>query len=253
MVGGWVQAGMLRSGSTAPMLPGLDKMSERDRSTRWFSEIGCVVRRGDDWQVFVAGTLVIGFETGDKFARNVVLVSLASSGVHLGKLARAFELSEQRLRMKHAEGGVAALQARPNPPPRSKPRLNRRQIRSIEREFEKGKRPAHIVEWVEGKYGVKRSTVYALHREWRARKAEENEHAPVESGEHVPAQQEVPLVEPASASAEQGQKHERERDGAGPLDATDNEEAKGTDMLLNANPSVQADFTRYLDAMTSAP
>jgi hypothetical protein len=169
---------MLVSEATAPMLPGLDSVSERDRATRWFSELGCVMREGAEWRVFVAGTLICSFDEDDRIARNVVLVGLAESGGHIGKLARAFEVSEQtvrNLRKKHARGGAAALVPKPKRPPRSKPRLNGRERRVIERRFELGKRPSDLVKWVEEKYGVKRSTVYAIHRQWRARRTKDAE------------------------------------------------------------------------------
>jgi hypothetical protein len=167
---------MLTDQATTPMLPGLDSVGAVERATKWFSESGCVVRQDGASRVFVAGTLVAAFDDDDRLARNVVLVGLAESGAHLGKLSRAFGLSEQRvriLRKKHADGGAAALVPKPKRPPRSKPKLNGRQRRVIERRFELGKRPSELVRWVEQEYGVKRSTVYAIHRQWRARKANE--------------------------------------------------------------------------------
>jgi transposase len=207
---------MLTSDETAPMLPGLESAPDGDRSTKWFSEIGCVVREGTKRQVFVAGTLVCSFDEDDRLARNVVVVGLAESGGHIGRLARAFEISEQTvrvLRKKHARGGAAALVPQPKRPPRSKPKLNGRQRRVIERRFELGKRPSELVAWVEEKYGVKRSTVYAIHREWRARRAKRTEGVTAKEGvepEQVPrAVAEIDdAIEPAGDEVEAGDEQE---------------------------------------------
>lgn len=187
---------MLTSEATAPMLPGLDSVRDGDRSTKWFSEVGCVVREGAERQVFVAGTLVCSFDEDDRLARNLVVVGLGESGGHIGRLARAFEISEQTIRVlrkKHARGGATALVPQPKRPPRSKPKLNGRERRVIERRFELGKRPSELVAWVEEKYGVKRSTVYAIHRDWRARRAHTADAEEVTADEDIEAEQ-VPLA-----------------------------------------------------------
>jgi hypothetical protein len=165
---------MLTTETTSPMLPGLDSVP--DHTTRWFSEIGCVVQEGEEWRVFVAGTLVVRFDSDDVLARDIVLVGLADCGGHIGKLARAFGVCEQtvrNLRRRHARGGAAALVRKRSRPPRSKPKLNGRQRRVVERKFELGKRPSDIVQWADAEYGIKRSTVYAIHRNWRERRVHE--------------------------------------------------------------------------------
>ena len=66
---------------------------------RYFSAQGCVFRDGSRRLVFVGGTLVGSYDVEDKATRNVLLVKLSEDPkAHLGKLAWAFELSEERLR-----------------------------------------------------------------------------------------------------------------------------------------------------------
>lgn len=70
-------------------------------NTRWFAPYGCVVDREGLSQVFVGGTLIAQFdsEDRDRGARNVILVTLAKvQTMHLGHLAKAFDLSEEYLR-----------------------------------------------------------------------------------------------------------------------------------------------------------
>lgn len=191
---------MLEVETTSPMLPGIQSVP--DRSTSWFSDNGCVIREGSERLVFISGTLVSRYEADEVVLRNVMLVGLAENGGHIGKLARAFDVSEQtvrELRRKFRAGGVEALVPQPKRPPRAKPRLNGRERRNVEQFFERGKRPADVVGQVEAKYGIKRSTVYAIWNAWKARKAKrEASNADVESSV---AQQEELSVAPEAEDA----------------------------------------------------
>ncbi|NJM55157.1 MAG: hypothetical protein HC841_03865 [Verrucomicrobiae bacterium] len=184
---------MLDAGLEAPLFTGLERTQVGPR-TRWFSDRGCIVEDGDERQVFVGGVLVGSFEVGDGFARDVLLVNLLSNGgQHVGRLARAFEIAESTVgyvRRRHAEGGLQALVRRPSKPPISKPRLGPKQCRSLERQFEKGKRVSDVLEYADLKLGIKRSTVYGIWRQWRARKSvEERTKADVETVEIQPVGQ----------------------------------------------------------------
>jgi hypothetical protein len=83
---------------------------------RWFSSRGCVVHRCDERHVYVGGTLIGSFAVGDDGHRNVILIGLmADEGVRLGKLAMAFELVPETLRLLrkvHEEKGLGAVVAR---------------------------------------------------------------------------------------------------------------------------------------------
>jgi len=91
------------------MLPGDDDL-------RWFSDSGCVVRRPDLQEVFIDGTLISSFAPGDVEVRNLTLVGLAKdSGIPKGKLAEAFGISAELLRLlrkRYEARGIDGL--RPN-------------------------------------------------------------------------------------------------------------------------------------------
>ena len=81
---------------------------------RWFSSIGSVVIRGTRSSVFVGGLLLGEFDAGevDRGGRNVLAVTLAKAGLHLGRLATAFSIGEEylrRLRRKEEVGGLGAV------------------------------------------------------------------------------------------------------------------------------------------------
>ncbi|MBN2193623.1 MAG: hypothetical protein JW751_12470, partial [Polyangiaceae bacterium] len=80
---------------------------------RYFAPGSAVVSEGDRRQVFVGGTLVGEFAAGDRAARNVLFVQLCQdTRVHLGRLAKACELSEERvqqLRRKFEQSGLGAV------------------------------------------------------------------------------------------------------------------------------------------------
>ncbi len=67
---------------------------------RAFSSSGCVVVRGTICSVFVGGTLLGEYDNGDRERgqRNVLMVTVANSGAHLGRLAEAFRISDDYLR-----------------------------------------------------------------------------------------------------------------------------------------------------------
>lgn len=168
---------MLGAGTTTPLLAELPGTS-KEPGTTWFSEVGCVVEDGDERQVFVGGVMVGCFEVGDTAARNVLLVNLGSNRrQHLGRLARAFGIAESTLgyiRRRYAKGGLEAV-IHVYKPGGKKSKLGARQRRALERRFEQGKGVPELLEYAERKYGVKRTTLYAVWRQWRERKDAEGE------------------------------------------------------------------------------
>ena len=81
---------------------------------RWFSSTGSVVVRGTRHSVFVGGMLLGEFDMADRDRgrRNVLVVAVAKSGVHLQRLAAAFGIGDEYLRdlrRKEEAGGPAAL------------------------------------------------------------------------------------------------------------------------------------------------
>ena len=81
---------------------------------RTFSSSGCIVVRGARCSVFVGGTLLGEYddEDRDRGQRNVLMVTIANSGAHLGRLAAAFGIGDEylrRLRRKNEVGGLASV------------------------------------------------------------------------------------------------------------------------------------------------
>jgi hypothetical protein len=81
---------------------------------RWFSATGSVEVRDTRCRVFIGGALLGEFDTTDRDRgrRNVLVVAIAKSGVHLQRLAAAFGIGDEYLRdlrRKEEVGGPAAL------------------------------------------------------------------------------------------------------------------------------------------------
>jgi len=87
--------------------------AEAARKVQYFSATGCVVSNGEMREAFVGGTLVGRWRNGETSTRNLLLVSLGGNrGIYLGRLAKAFGLSEERLRQlrrRSERGGIAAV------------------------------------------------------------------------------------------------------------------------------------------------
>jgi len=83
--------------SSAQMLP-LGEIEGVE--VRWFSGRGCVEYRAGQRVVFVGGAIVGTFTEGQEGPRNVLVVQLAQDPkVTLGKLAWAFDISQETLRL----------------------------------------------------------------------------------------------------------------------------------------------------------
>lgn len=86
-----------------------------DRSVRYFSSSGCVVDGDGRHEVWVGGTLIGTYTDAhtDRGARNAILVGLCQGPkVHFGRLAAAFEIHEETLRLIRREcesEGLAAV------------------------------------------------------------------------------------------------------------------------------------------------
>ena len=175
-----------------PMLPQVAATLLPD--VRWFTAGGCVIERKDVIEVAVGGILVGSYSKDDTGARNAVLVGLAADpGTHLGHLARAFELSEEMVRVirrRYEQDGLEAIVvARPRGRGRSKvtPALRRK----LEALFAAGKTVSDAHEVVAKKYDVKRATVGVVRKEWGAKQAP----TPVASAPPLVTQPALPLAD----------------------------------------------------------
>jgi hypothetical protein len=157
---------------STPMLPQVAATLLPD--VRWFSAGGCVIQRKDAIEVAVGGILVGSYSKDDTGARNAVLVGLAADPrVHLGHLARAFELSEEMVRVirrRYEQGGLAAVVvARPRG--RCRTMVTPALRRKLEALFAAGKTVSEAHEDVAKKHDVKRATVGVARKEWGAKQA----------------------------------------------------------------------------------
>jgi hypothetical protein len=67
---------------------------------RWFSGHGCVMWKEDSAEVFVGGSLIGRFTRGEYGVRNAILIGLAQDPqVHYGRLAKAFDITSETLRL----------------------------------------------------------------------------------------------------------------------------------------------------------
>lgn len=150
------------------------KLPEDDHphAIRWFSDNACVVDEGDRREVFVGGMLVGTFTREDVSSRNVLVVTLAGDPkTHLGKLAKAFGLSSDRvrqLRRKFESKGMAALvtPSRNGRPPKVTPKKRA----TLEALFDAGLTIAEARKKVRG-LGL--STVGFVHAVWKKRREAE--------------------------------------------------------------------------------
>ncbi len=159
---------------------------------QWFADNACVVDHGDRREVFVGGRLLGAFTPEDVTNRNVLLVMLAGDPkAHLGKLAKAFGLSSDRvlqLRHKYESKGMAALvtPSRNGRPPKVTPKKRE----ALEALFEAGLTIAEAHKKVRG---LGFSTVGFVHTAWT--KKREAERAKGEANEAA-AERDEPLPLP---------------------------------------------------------
>lgn len=158
----------------------------------WFSDNACVVDQGDRREVFVGGMLVGSFMREDVTSRNLLVVTLSGdSKTHLGKLAKAFGLSSERvreLRRKYESQGMAALvtPSRNGRPPKVTPKKRE----ALEALFDAGLTIAEAQKKVRG---LKYSTVGHVHTRWSKKREAEREK---QAADAASAAHDEPLVLP---------------------------------------------------------
>ena len=136
--------------------------SERSKSLRWFSSQGCVEVGGGRVSVRVGGSLVAEYAEDDDGSRNVILVGLAADPrVHLGRLAAAFSLSSEALRVMRRlceSEGVAALVGRRRGGVRRMKVTPQRRAK-IEAMFAAGRSINQVFSAIGGRWNLGRSTI----------------------------------------------------------------------------------------------
>jgi len=151
---------------TAVVLPGLD--ADGDRSVRWFSSIGSVRYADARIEVFVGGSLIGSFERGDRGARNVLVVGLSlDPNAHLGRLANAFDIAVESLRLMRrlyeSEGLEALMQRAPGG---SEAKVTPSRRKALNKLFEQGLSIRAIEEKIGKRFAMRKSTIGRAHQEW---------------------------------------------------------------------------------------
>ena len=151
-------------------LPLHEPLPEADVELRRFSSDGVVMVRAMTASVFIGGTLIGVFDTedDDRGPRNVLIVTLAKSEqFHLGRLARAFGITDEylrRLRRREETAGLASVLG-----------LRRGKTSKVTSElrtawcakFEVGRMPVDVYREQPRKHRLSHATVGRVYQEWQ--------------------------------------------------------------------------------------
>jgi transposase len=139
--------------------------------TRWFSSNGCVEYHGDVRRVYVGGKLIGSFGSKDRYIRNLILVGLCQEqSFKKGKLARAFDLTDEylrRIRNRVDAEGIEAIPARG--PGGSVPKLEEKECQRVYQMFEQGAGAKEAWRKVGRQGGVSYQSVWRLRKTWKAK------------------------------------------------------------------------------------
>ena len=149
-----------------PVLPQVPL--ENRSSVRWFSSHGCVVHTDDCVSVYVGGSLIGSYSPQDRGARNVILVGLAGDPrAHLGKLAKAFDVASETLRLIRHQADSEGLEAVVGRSPGgSESKVSAGLRKKLEKMFAEGVSVTAAHKSVCKRHKVSRSTVGAVRAKW---------------------------------------------------------------------------------------
>ncbi len=167
---------------------------------RWFSSQGCVVYQGDERRVYMGGGLVSTFSAAESGLRNVVVVQLSRDDkVHLGRLAEAFDVTEETLRLLRRlceKQGMEALwkRHRGGREPKVTPRLRAK----LDAMFEQGLGAREAQGRLRGKQKLGLRTVQRELSDWRSSKGEAASEANAAASSDDGVQQRLVLTDAAN-------------------------------------------------------
>ena len=150
------------------MIP--DPNVDSNTEIRWFANDSCVVYDGENSiEVVVGGHLAGVFGPKDVHARNLLLVGLSKdSKFKKGSLARAFKLTDERLRQIRRVVEARGLEAIPTKAAGgSDKKLGDEELARVHSLFEEGERPVVVHKKLGNKLGVSYWTILRLHQSWR--------------------------------------------------------------------------------------
>jgi hypothetical protein len=170
--------------TTSGMLPQV--VAESSPGTRWFSANGCVRGNNDRYEVFVGGSLIGVFASGERTERNLLLLGLASDPqTHLHRLAEAFGISFKTLRqirVRYDQGGAEALRPKRGGRKSMRTQTLRRRLYKL---FDAGSTVTGAYE-ATGKR-VSRTLVGRMRKEWSAERDSKIASTPSRSEQHADA------------------------------------------------------------------
>jgi hypothetical protein len=151
-------------------LPLIESSQQSEFDTRRFSSDGVVIVRETTASVFIAGTLIGTFdvEDDDRGPRNVLVVTLAKSGqLHLGRLASAFGITDEYLRLlrRRAEttGLGAVIGQRQGKTSKVSPDLRTAWYAM----FKAGRMPVDVYREQPRRHRISHATVGRVYRQWQ--------------------------------------------------------------------------------------
>ena len=156
--------------------------------TRWFASDSCVVYHSEDYvEVVVGGHIVGAFEPRDVHSRNLLLIGLSRDPkFKKGALARAFRLTDERLRQIRRVVETHGLSAMPQKASGGgEKKLGDQELARVYRIFEQGKRPVEVHRKHGKKLGVSYWTILRLHQSWRRRNDVDEESSAEEATPHL--------------------------------------------------------------------
>lgn len=147
----------------------VESASPSPYKVRWFSSIGSVVIRGTTSSVFIGDLLLGEFDEQDRDRgrRNVLAVTVAKSGVHLGRLAAAFGIGEEylrRLRRKEETDGIAGVLL---PRQGKVSKVTPAQRVAWHAQFEAGVKPINVFREQPRRGRLSFSTVWRVFEQWQ--------------------------------------------------------------------------------------
>jgi len=183
---------------------------ETHEDVRWFTRGGCVIHYDDYTEVFVGGTLVGRFGPKEVAARNLLLVGLAEDRkIRKGRLARAFDISDEhlrRLRRTVEAGGLEALPRRPRGG--SQPKVTAALRRRLHRIFEDGLKARAAHRALGKRSRVSYRTVCRERQEWLAEQRAAREADGDRQLTLVRDEEDAPIVEEARDEADGGEERQ---------------------------------------------
>jgi hypothetical protein len=157
-------------------LPLIESSPEREYDIRRFSSDGVVIVRETRASVFIAGTLIGTFdvEDNDRGPRNVLVVTLAKSGqLHLGRLATAFGITDEYLRLlrrrEETTGLGAVIGLRQGKTSKVSPELRTAWYAM----FEAGRMPVDVYREQPRRHRISHATVGRVYRQWQGKRERE--------------------------------------------------------------------------------